>query len=93
MRELIINCVDITDKEALHELFAKSLSFPQWYGKNLDALHDCLTEVSEEVVIRICGYEILKEKFGKYASSFKKLLIETAHENSNLKIEIIRESV
>jgi RNAse (barnase) inhibitor barstar len=29
--------------EALHE-FGRALGFPAWYGGNLDALHDCLTD-------------------------------------------------
>ena len=45
MKEITINCAGITEKEALHALFAKALHFPEWYGNNLDALYDCLTDL------------------------------------------------
>jgi Barstar (barnase inhibitor) len=31
--------------EAMHEAMAAALDFPDHYGRNLDALHDCLTDV------------------------------------------------
>ncbi|GHU74766.1 hypothetical protein FACS1894188_04070 [Clostridia bacterium] len=35
------NCKSVSD---IHELLSDRLEFPEWYGKNLDALHDLLTE-------------------------------------------------
>ena len=34
-------------------------SFPEYYGANLDALYDCLTEISEETRLTIVNCEIL----------------------------------
>ena len=34
----------IPDRAALHAALARDLDFPAYYGKNLDALHDLLTE-------------------------------------------------
>ena len=31
--------------EDLHRALAEGLHFPAWYGGNLDALHDCLTDL------------------------------------------------
>ncbi len=39
-----IDLKGITTKEELHDLLAKELSLPEYYGHNLDALHDVLTE-------------------------------------------------
>jgi hypothetical protein len=33
-------------KEALLERIGQSLAFPEWFGKNWDALEDCLTDLS-----------------------------------------------
>lgn len=33
--------------EDLHRALAEGLHFPAWYGGNLDALHDCLTDLHE----------------------------------------------
>ena len=46
MREITIDCAGL-DKAGLHSAFRKALDFPQWYGNNLDALYDCLTEIFE----------------------------------------------
>lgn len=46
--------------EALHQ-FGRALGFPAWYGGNLDALHDCLTDPDwhpkRGVVVLIAGLE------------------------------------
>lgn len=40
------------------------LNFPEWFGDNLDALHDCLTDFSwcpaSGYVITLSGYELLR---------------------------------
>lgn len=33
-------------ERVLHQDFASALSFPAWYGQNLDALDDCLSDVA-----------------------------------------------
>ena len=47
MEEIIIACEKIDGPRAFHRLLAKELAFPAWYGSNLDALYDCLTEMRE----------------------------------------------
>lgn len=47
MREIIIDCEGLS-RDQLHPLFAQKLSFPSWYGNNLDALYDCLTDLEED---------------------------------------------
>lgn len=36
-------------KERGHDYLAEELNLPDYYGKNLDALYDCLTEISCEI--------------------------------------------
>ena len=36
----------VGNRETLHRVLAAGLQFPDWYGGNLDALHDCLTEIA-----------------------------------------------
>ena len=49
MEEKIIDCARIHSREDLHAVFREALTFPEWYGNNLDALYDCLTEISGKV--------------------------------------------
>lgn len=38
----------ITNKKDLHSYMKEVFEFPEYYGKNLDALYDCLCEVEED---------------------------------------------
>ena len=45
---------DTTEKA--HADLAQALNFPDYYGHNLDALHDCLTELTDtQLVITDCA--------------------------------------
>ena len=45
MEEITLSCTGIETKPQLHAALAEALHFPDWYGHNLDALYDCLTEL------------------------------------------------
>ena len=60
MRHLIID--GSIGMDAIHEQLAQELHFPEYYGKNLDALYDCLTEVQEDVELEVINLEYLGRK-------------------------------
>lgn len=80
----ILNGKLITDREMLHEILAELPVLPSWYGRNLDALHDCLTDVQEEVWIRIQNENDLTLHLGNYAAAFLNVLAASAKENENI---------
>ncbi len=43
----------------IHEKIQEGLKFPDYYGKNLDALWDCLTDMDAPVEIYIYGTKTL----------------------------------
>ena len=43
--EYTIDALKINEREEAHEYLAEVFSFPEYYGKNLDALFDCLGEM------------------------------------------------
>ena len=47
MKTITIHCA-LMGKESLHTALQQALSFPDYYGANLDALYDCLTELEED---------------------------------------------
>lgn len=79
---ICIDCSSIVNKESFHRIFASALSFPDWYGNNLDALHDCLTSISG--IIRLENWDLAEARLGKYGIAAKKVLLQSALENDTL---------
>ena len=53
MRDLTIDLRKLKKPEQLHEMIARELSFPDYYGKNLDALYDLLSVYPETLRIMV----------------------------------------
>lgn len=51
--ELILDAVYFGNGRQVHNYIANALQFPDWYGHNLDALYDCLTERRADTVIHL----------------------------------------
>ena len=71
--------IDFTKAENwrdIHPIIAEALNFPEWYGCNLDALDEFLTEIvlSERSLIEIRGLEKLKEYNGYDKKIYKAFL-------------------
>lgn len=47
LRFVLAECSDCVDKEAVLAAIGRAFEFPQWYGANLDALYDCLTDLPD----------------------------------------------
>lgn len=88
MKKLILDSERISDRDSLHTTLKRVLNFPDYYGRNLDALRDCLTDVSEEVMIYIDLGE-MHEKLGGYAYSVVEVLRDSANENNRVHVTII----
>lgn len=46
-RFVLVECSDCVEKDALLKAIGRAFAFPEWYGANLDALYDCLTDLPE----------------------------------------------
>ena len=53
MKEITLDGKYLQQTEAGHLYLMQMLDFPEYYGKNMDALYDLLTEIAEPVAIRI----------------------------------------
>lgn len=42
-----IDLADVRSKKAILRAIGRALEFPAWYGANLDALYDCLTDLPD----------------------------------------------
>ena len=73
----------IPNRERFHDAFAVVL--PHWYGRNLDALYDCLTDLPEGE-ITLLHPETLWENLGDYGSACLDTLRDAARDNPNLRL-------
>ena len=84
--EFLLDGKRVDNRQTLHRLLAEGLGFPAWYGGNLDALHDCLTDLPEPAALIIREEAALRESLGGYAAVFFHVLEDSAKENPNFHI-------
>lgn len=78
----------MTDKASLHDLLQVRFSFPEYYGRNLDALYDLLTEISVPTEIVVLNTDLIQEHLGAYGAAFLVTLHQAAEKAPYLDIKI-----
>ena len=68
-------------KSRAEALEAFASCFPDWYGRNLDALWDCLTEYGEPLEIRLVHLQELEASLGPFWRGLRRVLGEAPAEN------------
>ena len=81
--ELILDAAWFGNAEQVHNYLANALQFPAWYGRNLDALYDCLTDCRTDT--RIC-LKNFSESGGLYRIA--RVIQQAAKENEYLKVMV-----
>ena len=84
MIQVTIDCTEIHDQEDFHDVFAQRLRLPKWYGRNLDALHDCLTDFSVPVTISLLHVQTLINRLGSYGRAAINCMEHAERENSEM---------
>lgn len=85
MKQIVLDCSRMTGKKALHDYLAQELELPAYYGHNLDALYDCLTEIGpcHITFLHISELKVL----GQYGQSLLDVFYDAALENKNLQMD------
>lgn len=86
MIQVCIDGADLLTRQELHRVFAQTLSFPDWYGKNLDAMHDCLTDCRRDVTLTLLHTDQLKENLGPYTDCLLDMLRDVTAENPHFRL-------
>lgn len=73
----------------LHKYLRAELELPEYYGENLDALYDCLTEVCEPVILKIPQAVAAGSELGWYGARLLTVVQDAAAANPNLQVELI----
>ena len=74
MKYVFLDGEKIKSNSELHSAFHEALSLPDYYGKNLDALHDCLTDIHGGVRVVAVNAEQLSVNVGRRWKSFLRLM-------------------
>ena len=72
------------DRMSAHSHLADRLELPTYYGRNLDALYDVLTEIGEETELVLTDPAAVVEQMGKYGEALLATMQEAAEENPKL---------
>ena len=81
-----LNCEELHERTQAHQYLAQELTLPDYYGKNLDALYDCLTELGECALV-LHEAEALRQS-GGYGAKILNVFEEAAQANPCLTLEI-----
>lgn len=79
----------IADKAALHDRLTQLLDLPDYYGRNLDALYDILTERGEQTVLWVYPDVQADIQLDGYLSALLDTLQDAAAENPALSLCIM----
>lgn len=80
MGRIYIDAAKLDEKENAHNELAAAFAFPGYYGRNLDALADCLGEICQPTEIVVEG----RLPTGGYAEKVQAVLTDCANENACL---------
>lgn len=83
----------LTDKARAHAVLKGALHFPAFYGKNLDALYDCMCDdgmrIANPLHIIVCFANAARDALGEYADGLFDAMTDAAEENEALTVSIL----
>ena len=74
MIKITIDGFEVEHMRDVHQQFSRALTFPEYYGYNLDALWDQLTSLTEELIVEIKHKETLRQKLMNHYQPLMTLL-------------------
>ena len=85
--EVILDCTRFTDKGIAHAYLKEQFGFPDYYGNNLDALYDCLVEVSDCRIL--LQNPTALSAMGEYGAALLETLQDAARDNPSLGLSAV----
>lgn len=79
---ITLDAAEMNEKAQAHRYLADRLALPDYYGKNLDALYDCLTDLGETEI----RFVNLEQAEGTYFARVLSVFREAEAENPSLHI-------
>lgn len=89
---IVLDLTGCTDKYDLHRRIRESFDFPDYYGKNWDAMWDCLTDVFNEETageIHIKGLQAMPDDLQDYCRNMQVLFDDLQKEYSGITVRYL----
>lgn len=90
MRKIRLDFRGAKTGDEVQDYLKKMFGFPEYYGKNLDALYDMLTESREDIRVEIADTEMENEEENmqrkEYLERVLRVFREAEEENRHLRI-------
>ena len=84
MKQITLDCETLLTAAAFHDALAAKMEFPEYYGKNLDALFDCLTEICEDTELILYNWHKLEYALKDYSGKLLYVFHCACKENPQL---------
>ena len=88
MRKITLDIEKMRSLPMLHKYLHTALALPEYYGANLDALYDCLTEIAESTELVVPKKVADEAYLGWYGQQFLQMLEDAAAENEALRVTL-----
>lgn len=86
METIVIDGERMLNRRAAHDHLAERLSLPDYYGRNLDALYDLLTEREGPVRLVVRHRETILSWLGEYGAALCQTLEDADRANPGLEV-------
>ena len=86
MSKVIINGLTMVSRQRAHNEIAHALSLPNYYGRNLDALWDCVSTLHADVTLT--DADAVVSMLGDYGRQLIGVLQEASEKNPHFSLEI-----
>lgn len=84
METIRLNGTHLCVRAEAMDLLEEALSLPEWWGRNLDALHDCLTDLGRPVRLELYNHaDMAESRFGRRVL---RVLRDSAAESPSLEL-------
>lgn len=85
MVKVILNFSDADTEADIHRILKETLGFPEYYGENLDALYDCLTDLREDTAVGFCQRKDDSDA-AVYLRKAQRVFLDAEEENPHLAV-------
>lgn len=67
-----------------HTYLKESMELPEYYGENLDAMYDVLSDISENTFVFVLNSQQMRKSLGDYSARMEQVWEDLAQSNKHL---------